>query len=361
MRVLMTADTVGGVFTHAVDLVRGLRGGGVEVSLATFGRRTSADQRARLSDAGVARLHETTLALEWMEDPWSDLQAAEDLLLEIERDERPDVIHLNGFAHGGADWQAPVLVAGHSCVFSWWAAVHGHAPPPHWDRYRTTVRAGLAAADAVVAPSATMLAALVDWYGPLPALSLTIANGSSYEGRSAPVPKRPIVVAAGRLWDEAKNIGALVRAARRPALDGRVLLAGEGPVDEGRPGLESLGELAPAELAHVRSAAAVYAAPARYEPFGLAILEAARDRCALVLGDIPSLREIWTDTAVYVDPDDDEQLGQTLESLLANPVRAARLGEQAHRRAAAFTVPAMANAYGRLYGRLVAASQRVPA
>ncbi len=31
--------------------------------------------------------------------------------------------------------------------------------------------------------------------------------------------------------------------------------------------------------------------PARYEPFGLSVLEAALSGCALVLGDIPSLRE----------------------------------------------------------------------
>jgi glycosyltransferase involved in cell wall biosynthesis len=309
----------------------------------------------------VADLRETALALEWMEDPWSDLQAAQDLLLEIERDQRPDVIHLNAFAHGDADWQAPVLVAGHSCVFSWWAAVHGEAPPPQWDRYRTAVRAGIAAADAVVAPSASMLVSLQEWYGPLPPLAVAIANGSSYEGACPAMPKQPVVVGAGRLWDEAKNVRALVRAARRPGLQGRVLLAGEGAPEAGSPGVESLGALAPMQLAQVRSAAAVYAAPARYEPFGLGILEAARDRCALVLGDIPSLREIWGDAAVYVDPGDDEQLGHTLESLLANPGRAARLGEQAHRRAAVFTVPLMTNGYARLYDRLIAVAQRVPA
>ena len=39
--------------------------------------------------------------------------------------------------------------------------------------------------------------------------------------------------------------------------------------------------------------ASIYALPARYEPFGLSILEAALSGAALVLGDIPSLREVW--------------------------------------------------------------------
>jgi glycosyltransferase involved in cell wall biosynthesis len=175
------------------------------------------------------------------------------------------------------------------------------------------------------------------------------------------VSKRAVIVAAGRLWDEAKNVRALLAVAGRPALRGRILIAGEGAPDQRAEGVEMLGPLAPTALADVRRSAAVYAAPARYEPFGLAILEAARDRCALVLGDIPSLREIWQDAAVYVDPTDDEALAGALELLLADPVRAARLGERARRRAGAYTVAAMTGAYRRLYDQLVGQAGQVAA
>ena len=47
-----------------------------------------------------------------------------------------------------------------------------------------------------------------------------------------------------------------------------------------------LGVLAPAELRRKLERAAIFAAPALYEPFGLGILEAAAAGCALVLGDI---------------------------------------------------------------------------
>jgi hypothetical protein len=54
-----------------------------------------------------------------------------------------------------------------------------------------------------------------------------------------------------------------------------------------------LGPLEASELAGWMHRAAIYALPARYEPFGLSALEAAQAGCALVLGDLSSLREVW--------------------------------------------------------------------
>ncbi|MEB3829625.1 glycosyltransferase [Phormidium sp. CCY1219] len=61
--------------------------------------------------------------------------------------------------------------------------------------------------------------------------------------------------------------------------------------------------MSPEELSHWYARAAIYAFPARYEPFGLSVLEAALSGCALVLGDIPRLREMWGDAAVFANPD----------------------------------------------------------
>jgi glycosyltransferase involved in cell wall biosynthesis len=358
MRILVTADTLGGVFTHAVELAAGLRDEGVEVALATFGRPMSAEQRRRVRSSGAELVLESPLALEWMPEPWADLRAAGELLLELERRLRPDVVHLNGFVHGGMEWQAPVLVAGHSCVCSWWAAVHGEAPPPQWAPYRAAVRRGIAGAAAVTAPTRTMLSELERWYGPLPVNSHAVLNGSGYAGATVAPAKRRVALSAGRLWDEAKNASALMRVAARPRLHDRVLLAGEG---ESGGEATLLGPLAPAALARIRRAAAVYAAPALYEPFGLAILEAARDHCALVLGDIPSLRELWERAAVFVTPGDDEQLACELEHLLRDPVVTSALGERARRRARRYTVPAMTAGYRALYRRLAGSRHRVAA
>lgn len=45
-RALMTADTLGGVFVHAIELARGLSEHGVEVVLATMGAEPTPSQRA---------------------------------------------------------------------------------------------------------------------------------------------------------------------------------------------------------------------------------------------------------------------------------------------------------------------------
>ncbi|MFZ1994377.1 MAG: glycosyltransferase, partial [Solirubrobacteraceae bacterium] len=218
----MTVDTVGGVFTYGAELAAELKRHGAEVVIVTFGREPSDDQRRQLAGAGVERVIETGLKLEWMSEPWRDLATAERLLLELERELEPDVVHLNGFAHGDAPFRAPALIVGHSCVFSWWAAVHGTAPPADWARYRTVVRSGLAGAAAVVAPSRTMLSELERWYGPLRVSGQVIPNGTSLAETAGLTGRDPIVLGSGRLWDEAKNAIALRRAAHRPALRDRV-------------------------------------------------------------------------------------------------------------------------------------------
>ncbi len=80
----------------------------------------------------------------------------------------------------------------------------------------------------------------------------------------------------------------------------------------------------------------VFAAPALYEPFGLAILEAAGSGMALVLGDIPTLRELWNDAAIFVDPADDAALAEAIARLHAEPELAAALGAAAQARAARY-------------------------
>jgi glycogen(starch) synthase len=361
MKLLMTADTVGGVFTYALDLATELAGAGDEVVLVTFGRRASVEQRRRIATACVADWHESELALEWMDDPWSDLNKAGQLLLEIEAEERPDVIQLNAYGHAALDWRAPVVVVAHSCVFSWWEAVHRDTPPPEWTRYRRWVRDGLGAADAVVAPSRTMLDAVQHHYGRLSAPGVVIANGSAVPLAPADVVKRPFALAAGRLWDAGKNL-ALLAGASVGLAPGSVRVAGEGADGAKAGGLEMLGPLSARSLARERREAAVFAAPARYEPFGLAVLEAARDRCALVLGDIPSLRELWGPDALYVSPDDPEQLAGALRMLLDDLPAAAELGDRVqHRAERNYARPAMAGAYRHLYATVAAGDREVMA
>lgn len=353
-RVLVTADPIGGVWTYMLELSRGLLAAGVEVIVASMGGPVSPPQRSAFARLGPgASLHESRLRLEWMDDPWEDVAAAGEWLLGLERAHRPDLVHLNGYAHAALPWRAPVLVAAHSCVFSWWRAVHRGAPPSSWNRYREAVSRGLRAADLIVAPSRAMLAALLAHYGEAGSARV-IPNGRS-PLPSPGLPREPLILGAGRLWDEAKNLRAL--AALAPSLPWPVRLAGASRSPDGAepvlPGVELLGVLPAHTLGAWLDRAAIFAAPARYEPFGLSVLEAAHAGCALVLGDIPSLRENWEDAALFAPPDDFDALRAALLRLVASPSLRRRLGCAARARAARFTPGRMADAYLDAYARLL--------
>src|SRR4051812_21591684 len=98
--VLMTADTVGGVWSYAVELAGALHARGMRVTLATMGASLTQHQRDEIERLGTATLHESGFRLEWMADPWHDVARAGTWLLRLERKLKPDVVHLNQFAFG---------------------------------------------------------------------------------------------------------------------------------------------------------------------------------------------------------------------------------------------------------------------
>jgi glycosyltransferase involved in cell wall biosynthesis len=329
VKVLLSTDTVGGVLTYTAELAAALEAAGDEVAVATMGPPLRPAQRQLLPE----RVHESEFRLEWMEDPWDDVAAAGEWLREIEAEERPDVVHLCSYAHGAEPFRAPKVLVAHSCVLSWSRAVHGTEAPAEWNRYREQISAGLQGADAVVAPTKAMLAELQRDHDLDPRRATVIHNGTAPPPGPLPPelhqilgPGRPksdavrdegLVLGSGRLWDPAKNLAALDVAAE--GLAWPVVVAGDlgggGPPSNA----ESVGLLDADALAELRRRAAIYAAPVVYEPFGLGILEAARDGCALVLGDIPSLRELWTDAAIFVDPRDPRALHEVLACLIEAP------------------------------------------
>jgi len=298
------------------------------------------------------RLVESEYRLEWMDDPWTDVGDAGDWLLDLERALAPDVVHLNGYCHGALPWRAPALSVAHSCVLSWWRAVHGAPAPPTWDVYRRLVCLGLHAAALVMAPTAAMRSALVREYGPIERMRV-IANGRAAAACAA--IREPIVFAAGRVWDAGKNLRALCTV--QPEVGWPVCVAGEtreeaGPVPADAD-VQYLGRIPPAEVRDWCARAAIYALPARYEPFGLSVLEAAQAGCALVLGDIPSLRENWTDAALFVDPDDRGALAAALRRLRDDEPLRDDLGRRARQRSRRFTVERMTDAYAATYADML--------
>jgi glycogen(starch) synthase len=350
-RILMTADTIGGVWTYALELARALAPEGIEISLATLGAPLREDQREALRDIENLELYESRYKLEWMDDAWDDVEEAGIWLLRLEERIRPDLIHLNGYAHGSLPWRSPVLVVGHSCVISWWEAVLAEPAPASWDRYYREVARGLAAADIVAAPSMSMFWELNNNYGPIHC-GRVIYNGRDPE-KFKPGSKEEFILTAGRLWDRAKNIALVAEVAGKlpwPVYAAGGISGGDGGAS-GNP-LRRLGYLSEQSLAAWYGRAPLFVLPAKYEPFGLCALEAGLSGCALVLGNIPSLREIWADAAVYVDPDDPDALEGAVMKLIGDSEYRREMGGLARERAGLYTAAGMAAGYKAIYREL---------
>jgi glycogen synthase len=346
MKVLMTADTVGGVWTYAMELARAASD--IEFVIAAMGRMPSDAQRATAAALPNVTLAASDWKLEWMDDPWADLLRAGTWLLDLETDHAPDFIHLNGYVHGVLPFTRPALIVAHSCVLSWWSSVKDESLPRSWNRYHDAVERGLSSVDLLVAPSAWMLGALHEHYR-FPTPSKLIHNGRSPITSAPQRHERRSIFAADRLWDEAKNLTAVVEAA--PQLDWPVRIAGDGGASAEN--VAHLGILDEDAMADAYADAGIYLFPALYEPFGLSVLEAALSGCALVLGDIPSLREIWGDAATYVPPRDVAAIVNTVNTLIADEHRRRSLSAASIGRARQFTAGRMAAQYRQVYETLL--------
>jgi glycogen(starch) synthase len=215
--------------------------------------------------------------------------------------------------------------------------VHRCAPPEgEWAEYERRVGRGLRATDAIVAPSKFMADAITTEYGISPERIRVIHNFSLKE-RVAASEKQPLLLAAGRMWDQAKNLKLL--EAIRPQLAWPLLVAE--------------GQLSREELDREMARASIFVHPALYEPFGLAVLEAARARCALVLADIPSLRELWDGAAVFCDPRDEDAWVNAIDYLIGNEKDRQCLGQVAAKRAERFVAESAVHAYLGVYRELM--------
>lgn len=350
-RLLMTCDAVGGVWTYTIDLCRTLARQGTEILLAVLGPEMSREQRREADSLTRVQVVEHAGKLEWMEDPWTDVEASGKWLLDLARQFKPDIVHLNGYSHANLKWDCPVIVVAHSCIYSWWKAVKGAKPPACYNRYHRTVQSALDAATTVVAPTRAVLNDLKDLYD-LDGLRRVIYNGRDME----PVPMGPrerFIFSAGRVWDEAKNFATLNEVATH--INWPVIVAGDS-TRAGHPvqfkNLRLVGKLDQQAIRTYYKSAAIFVSPAYYEPFGLCILEAALSGCPLVLSDLDSLREIWQDNAIFVQPDDPEQLRVAINTLIEDEVMRQSYGARAQARARQFTAGKMAQEYLHLYQHL---------
>lgn len=323
---MVTTDTVGGVWRYAVEVAAGLAGFGGKVTLVSMGPSPSPAQRAEALAIEGLTFVETGLPLDWTAPDQAALDAASARLREIAAEAGVRSVHLHAPALvGEAPWPVPVVAVAHSCVATWWRAMRGGELPPDLAWRARATGTGLRRAAAAVAPSRAFADAIAAEYG--------VENVGVIRNGRRPVPDAAptarAVLAAGRLWDEGKGIAALDRAAARLGAPVRAAGPVQGPGGAARfDHLELLGVLDEEGMAAARAQATVFAAPARYEPFGLAVLEAAQAGQALVLADIPTFRELWEGAALFAGGDGD--LAGTLERALDDPgPLAARARERA--------------------------------
>jgi glycogen(starch) synthase len=342
------------VWTYALDLAGALAPFGVQTTLAVLGPGPGEGEKAEVGAIAGLELVETGLPLDWMAEAPGEIAAAGAAVAELARRSGADVIQLNSTAlAAGGRFPAPVVGVCHSCLATWWAAVRGGEMPEDFRWRAQANREGLVACHALVAPTAAFAEATARAYElPRP---LTVHNGRRPPPEACGARERQVFT-AGRLWDDGKNIAALDAAAC--LIDAPLFAAGPlaGPngtavsLAYARP----LGALPADGVRDWLARSPVFASAARYEPFGLAVLEAAQAGCALVLSDIPTFRELWADAALFVRPDEPEAWAAALQGLLDAPERAAALGAAAQTRARRYTVQAMAEGMLGVYGVLLA-------
>lgn len=347
-RVLMTADAVGGVWTYACDLSRGLAQRGVEVTLAVLGPEPSPAQRAQAGDTVII---ETGLPLDWTARTPKQLSEASDAFADLANRVRPGLVHLNSPALAqSCAIEAPVLGACHSCLATWWVAVK-HGEPPDDFRWRIEAQAaGVEACDALVAPSRSFAAQTAAAYGRGPFVVHNGRDAPTFEGDAC----EDFVFTAGRLWDEGKDVRTFDLAA--VVADLPFVAAGptRGPNDEAAVlhHASAVGALPASDVRGELAKRPIFVSTALYEPFGLSVLEAAQAGCALILSDIPTFRELWSDAALFIPPGDPAALAAAVRSLATERQQRLALGRKARVRADRYTVSAMVEGTLGLYRQL---------
>jgi glycosyltransferase involved in cell wall biosynthesis len=354
MRILMTTDTVGGVWSYTTELIGGLLRNRVAVALVTLGRKPSPAQHRWLQQTSAVwreafRWDECKASLEWMSNNEGAFCDVAPLLLRVAHEFRAELLHSNQFCFGALPVSIPRLVVAHSDVLSWAAACRSEGIEAcAWlDTYIDLCAAGLRDADAVVAPTRWMLDALGKNFE-LACEAYVIPNGRTPKGLARSSTRKLQAITAGRLWDEAKNL-KLLQDVHAPL---PILVAGDTEYESQTainlpPEITILGHLAEDKLLSLFQQSAIYLCTSVYEPFGLAPLEAALCGCAVLANDIPSLHEVWGDGAVYFH--NAASLQDRLAELVRDPEQLALAQRRSWLRAQRYAAASMTSRYLALY------------
>jgi glycosyltransferase involved in cell wall biosynthesis len=185
---------------------------------------------------------------------------------------------------------------------------------------------------------------------------------------------RPFVVAyAGKQWKLKNTAAALLgfcHAKRqfnlphqmvlvgRMGPDGEAFLQAE-PMAQYRESIVRTGFVRDEDLVALYSNADAFVFPSRYEGFGFPPLEAMACGAPVIASPCGSLREVLGDAAIYVDPDDVDQIGAAIAGVVGDPKLRERLSRLGQERARAFSWQETAAKTAEIYWK-VAERTRVP-
>ncbi|MGB0009746.1 MAG: glycosyltransferase, partial [Candidatus Sulfotelmatobacter sp.] len=181
------------------------------------------------------------------------------------------------------------------------------------------------------------------------------------------ISKDDSVLSIGRLVDAGKQVFLLTQhvhpfpvcivGAEQTVPVPRIPIRADVKVSTSQATVAIRGPQTESQLRALYSRAAVYAATARYEPLGMAPLDAAFSRCAIVANDIPSFREVWGDAALYFRTNNASSLAAILAQLDSDrPLRQAYADRAFARARERFTAKRMIDDYLDLYRSLIRAS-----
>ncbi len=194
----------------------------------------------------------------------------------------------------------------------------------------------------------------------------TVRSISEQASRDSPRKDddRHEIISVGRLHYH-KGFDTLISSAyllHRKNRNFRIRIIGRGPLERDlRDRVRALGlekkvriETTPvpnAEIPRLLSSADIYVQPSYVEPFGAAVVEAMASGLPVVSSAVGGLRDtvLAGETGMLVPPCDAEKLGEALDLLMSDPLRAKEMGKKGQERAlASFDYRIIAEMYERL-------------
>ena len=354
MRILISTSSFGDSYIFSIDLAKSLQQMGVEVFLAVSGAQLNNRQKEELKPFNYAFAEYKQLG---MNNPWSDILEQGQWLMKLKNKFRPDLVQLNSMTFGSLPWGVPVVNVIHSCMLSRSKALNNNKLPRHWAKYREMAGKSLRVSDAVVALTPSALSEAEAVYGPFKSSRVIPPGRCAYTFRSG--VKKNCIFTNGKLTDDAHNLKLILEAA--PEIDYPIYIAdsqGHMNVKNLPENVFLIGPVYGKKLCDWLSSASVYVLPAKYEPFGYSFVEAALSKCALIGGNISSLRETWGDAMIYVENKDG--LVKKINRLMENMDEKYLSGQKAYETALEnYTLIKMARRYYRLYEQMIQAKPEV--